>query len=77
MTIRFVPSRNPVVGVLVSEARLQRMEDEIAQLRMENHNLRDTIHRLQQDLLGFVLEAGSSQDIDSPGDFEDYPFSEN
>lgn len=70
-------SEKAFVGVLVNEARLQDLEDENTRLRSENSNLQNMIRRLRQNLLGYILEAGNLQDIEPPGDFEDYPFSEN
>jgi hypothetical protein len=74
---RDVAVEDDVVGVLVTEAKLHSMEDEILQLRSENKSLLDTVHKLKQTLLGYVLEAENAQNLEPPADFEDYPFSEN
>ena len=66
-----------VVGVLVTEPNLRSIENEVFQLQRENKTLRDRIRRLKQDILAYELQTGERQEIDPPGDFGDYPFSEN
>ena len=39
--------------------------------------LREKIKVLQRALLGYILDAGLRQDIEPPGEWEDYPFSED
>ena len=72
-----VDIEDDVVGFLVSKTQYQNMESEIVQLRVEKKRLQDKVRQLQRQILGYELEAGLQQDIEPPGDFEDYPFSEN
>jgi hypothetical protein len=85
---QFAPQTTPILLQQPITAYIQRMplpppcdhtalESEIARLEGENHKLHAETRTLRSTLLGHVLQADLQQDIDPPGDWADYWFSES
>jgi len=53
------------------------LQDAYEQARAHATSLDNQNTQLRKTILGYVLEAGFRQNIEPPGDWEDYPFSED
>lgn len=60
-----------------AERKRNWQKSENQRLRAENKLLKNQVAELRGAFVGMTLEANLHQDLDPPGDWEDYPFSLN